>query len=213
MPKTVNITLRNLLTAINGTTMFKIFDLANMSHILDRNEPYTVFVPTEQALEEYNLPHDREKVARIVRMHIIAGELADLKDGEQRPTLLSDEVQVVVRKDMSDNYFVGIKGTLRFEKRAKVLGAGQATSGGVVYSIDNVLEPHSVNFGLAVYVVQVLLQISVVSLVVGVVAWQGWLSFRGTPSERQPLLSAETDDEPADAADTVETGTDDIERR
>ena len=113
---------------------------AGLVEALQGKGPFTVFAPTEEAfaalpkgtLEELLKPESREKLAAILKYHVVSGRVyADAAAaGAKVVTLQGSEVRT--RKDDKGNVLV---------QGARVVRADIETSNGVIHVIDRVLLP------------------------------------------------------------------------
>ena len=109
--------------------------------VLDALGPYTVFAPTDQALDslgedridELMREENRPELARLVAFHIVPGRwsVEDIGSAQFLPTIAGRFIAV-----QSDGEAV----TLGEGSR---IGESKESSGGIVYTIDRVLEPGS----------------------------------------------------------------------
>ncbi|CAG8552088.1 2742_t:CDS:2 [Funneliformis caledonium] len=143
IPPTLHITIAKLLKGINARTFLKIVNAANLTELVqDPINPFTIFVPSEDAFRKINvskLISDEELAGRWARIHIVPATIDEIKDGYEAPTLLADDVKLVIKRDLlGGDYNVGVKGQW---VSAKLLIGGKAWNGGAVYEIDKVLLP------------------------------------------------------------------------
>ncbi|CAB4410673.1 unnamed protein product [Rhizophagus irregularis] len=148
-PPTLHITLGKLLKGINAQTFLEIVKAANLTDLVqDPLEPYTILAPTEGAFEKINVTKllaDPELASRWARLHIIPKKLDELKNGDEVPTLLSNDAILVIKKELGGSYYnIEVKGYWSFKEKAKLLSSGRAWNGGAVYEIDKVLLPEHV---------------------------------------------------------------------
>lgn len=119
------------------TTLTKALKAAGLVDVLSGEGPFTVFAPTDEAfaalpkgkLDELLLPANREKLAKILRYHVIQGEnpSSSLKAGEVA-TVEGSSVKISVANGVQVN-------------DAKVVKADIKASNGVIHVIDKVLMP------------------------------------------------------------------------
>ncbi|KAF9353017.1 hypothetical protein BGX34_011849 [Mortierella sp. NVP85] len=133
LPPTLSITLYNVLQGSGASDFLKAFETSNITQILTSwEQDYTIFAPTDEAFKNAGLEsalHDRDFVARLVRLHVIPGKILkleeDIKDDEA--SMLNNEARLSLR-DIHRNgktFGVRVKGASS-EKEAKIIGAGQA---------------------------------------------------------------------------------------
>ncbi|HVK06314.1 MAG TPA: fasciclin domain-containing protein, partial [Armatimonadaceae bacterium] len=121
--------LSRLVTAIKA---------AGLEETLKTGGPYTIFAPTtsafakmpEGAYDDLLKPENKEKLAGILKYHIVAQKLteADLKEGAELKTLNGGTVKVKLQPSLTVN-------------DAKVTKTDIQASNGVIYHIDTVLTP------------------------------------------------------------------------
>ncbi|CAI2190114.1 19858_t:CDS:2, partial [Funneliformis geosporum] len=143
MPPTLHITIAKLLKGINARTFLKIVNAANLTELVqDPINPFTIFVPSEDAFRKINVSKlitDEDLAGKWARIHIVPATIDELKDGYEAPTLLADDVKLVIKKDLlGGDYNVEVKGQW---VSAKLLIGGKTWNGGAVYEIDKVLLP------------------------------------------------------------------------
>ncbi|HSK48705.1 MAG TPA: fasciclin domain-containing protein [Coriobacteriia bacterium] len=107
---------------------------------LDELGPYTVFAPTNEALDGLSeaektalgQPENRGELAQLVAFHIVPGrwELSDMRNGAVLPTLSGRFVTVEV-----------VGGEVVIGGKARLVEQSRESSAGVVYKIDAVLDP------------------------------------------------------------------------
>jgi len=113
---------------------------ADLTDTLKGDGPFTVFAPTdeafkalgEDALAELLKPENKEKLAGILKYHVVAGKFGseDLTDGQVVPTLQGESVTETIDSD----------GTIMVND-ATVDPADVPASNGIVHVIDKVLIP------------------------------------------------------------------------
>jgi solute carrier family 25 carnitine/acylcarnitine transporter 20/29 len=149
LPPTLHITLGKLLKGINAQTFLDVVKAANLTDLVqDPLEPYTILAPTEGAFKRINVTKllaDPELASRWARLHIIPKKLDELKNGDELPTLLSNDAILVIKKAIGGSYYsIEVKGYWSFKENAKLLSGGRTWNGGAVYEIDKVLLPEHV---------------------------------------------------------------------
>lgn len=114
-------TLENLLVATG------LLDFLN-----DEEGPLTVFAPTNEAFESFDLPEDLDAavqiIANIVTYHVVNGEEVVLVDGAIHTTVQGQDVLLTVSETNAEVNDANIEGSA-------------AASNGIVYIIDAVLVP------------------------------------------------------------------------
>ncbi|MBD2203051.1 S-layer homology domain-containing protein [Calothrix sp. FACHB-1219] len=122
------------------TTLTSLLKTAGLTDILQQPGPYTVFAPTDQAfaalpagtLQQLQLPENRETLIKLLRYHVISGQLTSnqLSTGELN-TIENQSVNVKV--DTANNQIV--------VNDAQVIQANVQASNGVIHAINQVLIP------------------------------------------------------------------------
>jgi uncharacterized surface protein with fasciclin (FAS1) repeats len=121
-------------------TLTAALKAAGLVEALQGKGPFTVFAPTDEAfaalpkgtLEELLKPESREKLAAILKYHVVSGRVyADAAAAGAKVATLQGS-QVRTRKDDKGNVLV---------QGARVVRADIETSNGVVHVIDRVLLP------------------------------------------------------------------------
>ncbi|CAH1756573.1 3639_t:CDS:2 [Entrophospora sp. SA101] len=196
LPLSLIVTVKKLLIGADVDIMLELIKVANLTElILDSNETYTILSPTDKAFIEMNftkLLDDAERVARLLLLHIIPGEIENLREGKELQTLLSNDAKLVVRKDIfNGGYMLEVKGHWSFMDKAGILNSGRTSNNGTVYLIDKVLLPEHVSeepIGKAFlgFVIGLLLFSFVSSS--GVYGWAWILHWRNLGHELNPLL-------------------------
>ncbi len=110
--------------------------IAGLTRALKADGPYTLFIPSDAAFsglpegEWQALLKDRERLAQVLRYHMVAGRLkvSEVKPGPMR----SDEGRALELK--SDNGMVTVNG-------ARVTESDLAADNGIIHAIDDVLMP------------------------------------------------------------------------
>ncbi|CAJ0838489.1 6952_t:CDS:2 [Entrophospora sp. SA101] len=196
LPPSLIVTVKKLLIGADADVMLELIKVANLTElILDSNETYTILSPTDKAFIEMNftkLLDDAERVARLLLLHIIPGEIEDLREGKELQTLLSNDAKLVVRKDIfKGGYMLEVKGHWSFMDKAGILNSGKARNNGTVYLVDKVLLPEHVSeepIGKTFlgFVIGLLLFSFVSSS--GAYGWAWILHWRNLGHELNPLL-------------------------
>jgi uncharacterized surface protein with fasciclin (FAS1) repeats len=132
------------LSTLNFTTLSTALRRAGLANILTGGGPYTVFAPTDQAfaalpketLRRLLQPENRETLARILRYHVVPGEITanELKRGELK-TLADRPINVQI--DPATNRIA--------VNDASVIQPNIQASNGVIHAIDEVLLPADLN--------------------------------------------------------------------
>ncbi|RIA87980.1 FAS1 domain-containing protein [Glomus cerebriforme] len=147
-PPTLHITLGKLLKGINAQTFLDIVEAANLTELVqDPLEPFTILAPTEGAFKKINVTKllaDPELASRWARLHMIPSTIDELTDNYEVPTLLSNDANLIIKKDLRGNYNIEVKGYWSFKEKATLLSSGKTWNGGAVYEIDKVLLPEHV---------------------------------------------------------------------
>ncbi|CAG8583926.1 5898_t:CDS:2 [Paraglomus occultum] len=199
MPSHVNITIRKILQGIEATTMLKMFHKSNLSEVLDNStDAYTVLVPTEEAFANAKLNFtNRDRIERILRLHIIHENIPHLIDGIEFPTLHSDDARLILKRTLLGDYKFALKGPWQIEERASILNHGRATHGGGVYLIDKVLFPHRATNSVGKMFVGVFIGL-VAAVFLGLGGTFGWHGWRWWRDWRERVMPFEVPDEDPD---------------
>ncbi|MCG6133893.1 MAG: S-layer homology domain-containing protein [Nostoc sp. LLA-1] len=122
------------------TSLTALLQTAGLASILQQPGPYTVFAPTDEAfaalppgtLEELQLPENRELLIKILRYHVVPGELTanQLSPGELKTF---EEVPVNIQIDSATNQIA--------VNEANVIQPNVQASNGVIHVINEVLIP------------------------------------------------------------------------
>ncbi|MEA5507136.1 fasciclin domain-containing protein [Halotia wernerae UHCC 0503] len=128
------------------TTLSSLLKTAGLADILQQPGPYTVFAPTNEAfaalppstLQQLQQPENRELLIKILRYHVIPGELtaSQLSGGEVKTF---EDSPVNIKVDSATNQIS--------VNDAKVLQPGVPATNGVIYPINQVLVPPNLNAG------------------------------------------------------------------
>lgn len=121
------------------STLVSAVKAADLVETLQSEGPFTVFAPTNEAfnalpegtLEDLLKPENKEKLAGILKYHVVSGKVmsTDLEDGMTTATVAGNEITV---KLADGNAMIN---------DATVVSADVAASNGVVHVIDKVLLP------------------------------------------------------------------------
>ena len=128
----------NLAGHISGTVNRPLLTVwvleAGILATLSGQTDYTVFAPTEEALQK-NKSSDPEQMRLIMLHHIVPGKynLDDLKDGAKLPTLAGDDITVFRKKKQ-----ILISGV-------PVVSGNETATNGVLHTINDVLKPKNLN--------------------------------------------------------------------
>lgn len=133
LPPTLSITLYNVLQGSGANDFLEAFESSNVTRILTSwDQDYTIFAPTDEAFKNAGLEdalHDRDFVARLVRLHVIPGKIVNLKEDidDDEASLLNSEARLSLRDVDHDGktFGVRVKGAPS-RKEAKIVGAGHA---------------------------------------------------------------------------------------
>jgi uncharacterized surface protein with fasciclin (FAS1) repeats len=122
------------------TSLTALLQTAGLASILQQPGPYTVFAPTDEAfaalppgtLEELQQPENRELLIKILRYHVVPGQLTanQLTAGELRTF---EEVPVNIQIDSATNQIA--------VNEANVIQPNVQASNGVIHVINEVLIP------------------------------------------------------------------------
>lgn len=120
-------------------TLLAAVKAAGLTHTLAESGPFTILAPTDeafsklpqQALKDLLKPENKDKLARILKYHVIPGRIpaSDVQQAESLVTLIGEPV-----------YIAKQKGRLTANK-ANVIAADLAASNGFIHVIDEVLIP------------------------------------------------------------------------
>ncbi|BAB73518.1 fasciclin domain-containing protein [Anabaena sp. FACHB-709] len=122
------------------STLTTLLRTAGLTDILEQPGPYTVFAPTNEAfaalpagtLEQLQQPQNRELLVRILRYHVVPGQLTANQLSSGQLTTASD-APVNVRVDTANNQIA--------VNEARVVQANIQASNGVIHAINEVLIP------------------------------------------------------------------------
>ncbi len=97
---------------------------------LSGDKPYTIFAPTEEALQELQY-ESADKLQTVIQHHIVSGKytLGDLKDGAVLTTLAGDSLTVFRKFKAASINSIPIS------------SSQEATSNVVMHTIDDILKP------------------------------------------------------------------------
>jgi len=134
------------------STLLTALKSAGLVETLKGEGPYTVFAPTNEAfeklpagkLDELLKPENKEKLAGILKYHVVSGELyaSDLEDGQIIETLDGNKIKISLsdnsmgneNEDMEEDDMSGVK-----INNAHVVKSDLAASNGVIHIIDGVV--------------------------------------------------------------------------
>ncbi|WP_016876818.1 fasciclin domain-containing protein [Chlorogloeopsis fritschii] len=132
------------LSTLNFTTLSSALKTAGLADTLKSKGPYTVFAPTDEAfaalpketLNQLLQPKNRETLARILRYHVVLGELTsnELKRGELK-TLAERPVNIQINPSTNQ---IAVND-------ASVTQPNIQASNGVIHAINEVLIPPNLN--------------------------------------------------------------------
>ncbi|MBD2355155.1 S-layer homology domain-containing protein [Tolypothrix sp. FACHB-123] len=122
------------------TTLTSLLKTAGLTDILQQPGPYTVFAPTDQAfaalpagtLQQLQLPENRETLIKLLRYHVVSGQLTSSQLSTGQVTTLEAQ-PVNVKVDTANNQIV--------VNDAQVIQANVQASNGVIHAINQVLIP------------------------------------------------------------------------
>ena len=119
-------------------TLVRSLEAAGLTETLNGPGPYTVFAPTDEAfaalpegtLEDLLKPENQEKLANILKYHVLSGEVrsADLEDG-MTPESVSGQTLVVSKGD-------GVK-----VNKVNVSSMDIQANNGIIHVVDKVILP------------------------------------------------------------------------
>ncbi len=135
-----NADLFDTVKSTSGHELFvKAVETSGLESQLRSQGPYTLFVPTDEALSRYaqdkginlNHPQNQQQLADILRYHIVPGYLAgtDLYVVPAATTLQGDPVSLSVKDGHA------------YANGARVIGENLSASNGYIHVIDGVLSP------------------------------------------------------------------------
>lgn len=123
----------------NFTTLTRALEAAGLTESLKAQGPMTLFAPTDAAfaklpaaeLEELLKPENKEKLVRILGMHVVSGAALDTTELKKRSSYQTQtgEVDISLKN-----------GRLRVSD-ARVTGDDIRASNGVIHAIDRVIMP------------------------------------------------------------------------
>ncbi|MBW4643068.1 MAG: S-layer homology domain-containing protein [Goleter apudmare HA4340-LM2] len=122
------------------TTLTSLLKAAGLTETLQQSGPFTVFAPTDQAfaalppgtLQQLQLPENRETLIKILRYHVLPGQVtANQLTTGQVQTL--EDAPINVKVDQAANQIV--------INDARVIQANVQASNGVIHAINEVLIP------------------------------------------------------------------------
>lgn len=132
------------LSTLNFTTLSSALKTAGLADTLKGKGPYTVFAPTDEAfaalpketLNQLLQPENRETLARILRYHVVSGELTtdELNRGELK-TLAQRPVNIQINPGTNQ---IAVND-------ASVTQPNIQASNGVIHAINEVLIPPDIN--------------------------------------------------------------------
>jgi uncharacterized surface protein with fasciclin (FAS1) repeats len=118
-------------------TLAKAIEAAGLTETLKGEGPFTVFAPTDEAFAKLpkgtleSLLQDREKLATILKYHVVAGEVSSSQ------AMKLSEANTVAEKPLK----ISRAGKKLMVGKATVTQADIAASNGVIHVIDEVLLP------------------------------------------------------------------------
>lgn len=132
------------LSTLNFTTLSSALRTAGLADTLKTEGPYTVFAPTDKAfaalpketLRRLLLPKNRETLARILRYHVVPGEITanELKRGQLK-TLANRPINVQI--DSATNQIA--------VNDVSVIQPNIEASNGIIHAVDEILIPPNIN--------------------------------------------------------------------
>ncbi|BAY30950.1 beta-Ig-H3/fasciclin [Nostoc carneum NIES-2107] len=122
------------------TTLTSLLKTAGLADTLQQAGPYTVFAPTDQAfaalppgtLQQLQQPENRETLIKLLRYHVLPGQLTSSQLSTGQVKTIEDE-PVNVQVDAANNQ-IAVNG-------ARVIQANVQASNGVIHAINQVLIP------------------------------------------------------------------------
>lgn len=125
------------LAAGNFNTLAKALTEAGLVGELQKEGPFTVFAPTDEAFSKLpkgtleNLLKDKETLKKVLLYHVVSGKVmaSDVVNLKSATTLEGDDVKI---KTVDGNVMIN---------NAKVIKADVGASNGVIHVIDTVLIP------------------------------------------------------------------------
>jgi uncharacterized surface protein with fasciclin (FAS1) repeats len=122
------------------TTLTSLLKTAGLTDILQQPGPYTVFAPTDQAfaalpagtLQQLQLPENRETLIKLLRYHVVPGQLTSSQLSSGQVKTIEDQT-VNVQVDTANNRIA--------VNDAQVIQANVQASNGVIHAINQVLIP------------------------------------------------------------------------
>jgi uncharacterized surface protein with fasciclin (FAS1) repeats len=128
------------LSTLNFTTLSSALKAAGLANVLKSEGPYTVFAPTDKAfaalpketLNKLLQPKNKEILARILRYHVVSGEITanKLSNGELK-TLADRAINVKVNRTSNQ---IAVND-------ASVVQPNIQASNGIIHAVDEVLLP------------------------------------------------------------------------
>jgi uncharacterized surface protein with fasciclin (FAS1) repeats len=118
-------------------TLAKAIEVAGLTETLKGKGPFTVFAPTDEAFAKLpkgtveSLLQDKEKLATILKYHVVAGEVSSSE------AMKLSEANTLAEKPLK----ISKSGKKLMVGKATVTGADIAASNGVIHVIDTVLLP------------------------------------------------------------------------
>lgn len=186
IPDQVRINNYDILVGIGATTMLKVFELANMTDVLNKSD-CVVLAPTEKAFAKVdleNLYNNTYQLERIAKFHLLKTTWQqDYSTWQSNfETYLSKYDKLIIKKQVEngkDDLIISIKDNEDFT--SKITGLGKSTilraSGGVM-EIDTVLIPiHRGVFGLP-FVWSIVVLIIIILVVSSILGFCGFLSYK-----------------------------------
>ena len=138
-------TKEDLISALKAAGNFKTFlkavEAADLTSVLQKPGPLTVFAPTDTAfsklptgtLDDLLKPENKAKLVKLLSYHVANGKFtaAELTKADEVKTLEGTEIDVDTSTDGK---------TIQVDD-AKILGSDIEASNGVLHAIDSVLQP------------------------------------------------------------------------
>ncbi|KAI9300719.1 FAS1 domain-containing protein [Cunninghamella echinulata] len=185
IPDQVEINNYDILVGIGATTMLKVFELANMTEVLNKSD-CVVLAPTEKAFAKVDLENlytNPYQLERIAKFHLLKTTWQqDVSTWQANfETYLSKNDKLIIKKEVKDkdDLIIFVKDNEGFT--SKITGLGKSTilgADGGVMEIDTVLIPIRRGvFGLP-FVWSIIVLVIIISIVSSILSVCGFLSYK-----------------------------------
>ncbi|CAO3613023.1 unnamed protein product [Cunninghamella echinulata] len=185
IPDQVEINNYDILVGIGATTMLKVFELANMTEVLNKSD-CVVLAPTEKAFAKVDLENlytNPYQLERIAKFHLLKTNWQqDISTWQANfETYLSKNDKLIIKKEVEDknDLILSVKDNEGFT--SKITGLGKSTilgAHGGVMEIDTVLIPIRRGvFGLP-FVWSIIVLVIIISIVSSILSVCGFLSYK-----------------------------------